>query len=63
VTRNEALKIAIGVCGGLPDSMYRRLKAIHIAPKLHQGMLTIRVFSVNETAPDQEPFIFTTDEL
>ena len=63
MTRDEAQWLAAFVRSGLPKSVEQRLKAIHVAPKLHQGMLTIRVFCVNQTAEDPEPFVFSADEF
>jgi len=40
-----------------------RLKAIHVSEHLHQGMLTIRVFMVPNTAPDPEVAIVTSEEI
>jgi len=63
MTRNEALDLAGKVRDGLPYGIRQRLKAIHVSPHLHQGHTTIRVFTVNQTADDPEPYIFTVDEL
>ena len=63
MTREEGRELAGRVRDALPWATRQRLKAIHVAPHLHQGMLTIRVFTVNETAPDPDPFVFLTEEL
>lgn len=63
MTRDEAKWLASFVRAGLPKSMETRLKAIHIAPHLHEGHTTIRVFTVPKTADDPEPFVFAADEL
>jgi hypothetical protein len=34
-----------------------------VIPRLHKGMLTIRVYFKNSTAPDPEPYIFTAEEI
>lgn len=41
----------------------QRLKAIDVCPRLHQGMLTIRVYAVAQTAEDPPPFVFKSEEL
>ena len=63
MTREEAHELAGRVRDGLPGSMRQRLKAIHVAPKLHQGMLTIRVYAISQTAEEPEAFIFAAQEL
>ena len=63
MTRDEAKQLAGFVRSGLPKSMEQRLKAIHVAPKLHQGMLTIRVFMVSQAAEEPEFFVFAADEI
>lgn len=63
VTNNEAKVIANAVRAALPDSQRRRLKAIHLQTRLHDAMITIRVFMYNVTAPDPEAYVFGVDEL
>ena len=63
MTRDEALELAGKVRDGLPWAMRQRLKAIHVAPKLHQGMLTIRVYAINQTAEEPESFVFAAEDL
>lgn len=63
MTTQEARELAAAVRDRLPMAMRQRVKAIHVIPRLHQGMLTIRVFAVNRTAEDPEPFIFGAEEL
>ena len=63
LTRDEAVKLARGIRDALPESYRQRLKAIHVAPRLHAGMTTIRVFTVNVTADDPAPYIFSVDDL
>lgn len=63
MTYDEAMKLACAVRDALPESVRVRLKAIDVAPKLHQGMITLRVYAVNQTAPDPTPFIFRVEEL
>ena len=38
----------------LPEEDLARFKAIDLAPKLHQGMLTLRLYFRNTTAPDPD---------
>jgi hypothetical protein len=47
----------------MPHDMAWRVKSIDVCPKLHQGMLTIRVYMKNVTAEDPEPFIFPVEEI
>lgn len=63
MTRDEALVFARGVRDALPWSYRQRLKAIHIAPRLHQAMTTVRIFTTTVTADDAEPHVFGADEL
>ena len=63
MTRDEAKTLALNVQDALPESYRQRLKAIHIVPRLHAGMTTIRVFTVNVTADDPAPYIFSVDDL
>ena len=63
MTREEGHDLACAVRSGLPGRMMIRLKSIHVAPKLHSGHLTIRIFMVPQTAEDPEPFVFAADEL
>lgn len=63
MNRADANKIAYAVANALTDYQQRRLKAIHIHPRLHDGMLTIRVHMANQAADEPEFFIFSADEL
>jgi stage III sporulation protein SpoIIIAA len=63
MTRDEAQQIAAGVRDHLSMGVRQRLKAIDVCPKLHQGMLTIRVYAHNQTAEDPPPFVFLAEEL
>jgi hypothetical protein len=63
MTRDEALAFARGVRDALPWSYRQRLKAIHIAPRLHQAMTTVRIFTTTVTAGDDEPYIFAPEDL
>lgn len=47
----------------MPMEMRQRLKSIDVLPKLHSGMLTIRVYCVNKTAEEPESYIFKNEEL
>jgi hypothetical protein len=58
---NETL--ARGVFMSPTPSQMKRLKSIHVVRRLHEGMLTIRVFFVNVTKEDPEPSIFTREDL
>lgn len=63
MTRQEAQSIAQGVRDHLPMGARQRLKAIDVCPKLHSGMLTIRVYMTNQTAEEPEAFIFKAEEI
>ena len=63
MTRDEAKWLAAFVRSGLPKSMEQRLKAIHIHPHAHEGHTTVRIFTVPRAIEDQEPFVFSADEL
>jgi hypothetical protein len=63
MTQPEAHLLACKVRDGLPMPLRQRLKAIDVCPRLHQGMLTIRVYAVAQTAEDPPPFVFTAEEL
>lgn len=63
MTEAEAKDLARGVRDSLPWSYRQRLKAIHITPRLHAAMTTIRIFTVSVTAQDPEPFVFAADDL
>ena len=63
LTERSARRLAIWVRDGLTPTMRQNLKAIHIAPRLHNGHLTIRVFMVPQIAEDPEPFIFGAENL
>jgi hypothetical protein len=40
-----------------------RLKAIDVVPKLHDGMLTIRVYMTTKTADEPTAHIFKAEEI
>ncbi len=63
MTRQEAHQIAQGIRDHLPMSQRQRLKAIDVIPKLHDGMLTIRVYMTNKTADEPEAHIFRAEEI
>lgn len=63
MTRTEAQQIAAAVRDNLPPSSRQRLKAIDVIPKLHDGMLTIRVYMVNKTADEPDVHIFKREEI
>lgn len=63
MTREQAQVIAEAVVDALPPGDADRLKALDVCPKLHQGMLTIRVYFTNKTAEDPEPYIFKAEEI
>lgn len=63
LSEGEAKVLAWGVINALPVRMRQQFKAVHIVPRLHSGMMTVRVFCVNQTAEDPEPFIFTLEDL
>ena len=59
----EARQIAKSVFTVLNMDSQSRLKGIDVIPRLHRGMLTIRIYFVNQVADDPEPFIFKKEEL
>lgn len=61
--KEQAHEIARGVRDCLPMQMRQRLKAIDVCPKLHNGMLTIRVYMVNVTADEPAAFTFLPEEI
>lgn len=63
MTHTEGVAVGRAIKWQLPPEMRRRLKAIHIDQKLHQGHLTIRCFFIAQIAGDPEPIILTTEEL
>ena len=63
MNREDAGRIANAVANALTDFQQRRLKAIHVHPRLHDGMLTIRVHMTNQAAEEPELFIFPAEEL
>jgi len=63
MTHVEARALARGIVDHLPIRDIPRLKGMDVCPRLHQGMLTIRVYFTNSTAPDPDPYIFKADEI
>lgn len=63
MTRDEAHYLAQGIRDHLPMSKRQRLKSIDVCPKLHDGMLTIRVYMTNKTAEEPEAHIFKAEEI
>ena len=63
MTRDEAHYLAQGVRDHMPVPARQRLKSIDVCPKLHDGMLTIRIYMVNKTAEEPEAFIFKSEEI
>lgn len=63
MTRAEANRIASAIKENLPESERGRLKAIHIMPKLHSGMLTIRLHMYSWDTEEPEAHIFTNEEI
>lgn len=61
--KEEARALAQAVRDTLPHRMRTRLKAIHVAPRLHSGHLTLRVFMTTVTADDPPEYIFACEEL
>ena len=62
-TKSYARDIATVIREALTDDQRRRLKSIHIHTRIHDGMMTIRVFMKNSTADDPEPYIFHAEDL
>ena len=63
MTREDAWTLAHFITLAMPEEDVARLKAMDVIPRLHKGMLTIRVYFKNSTAPDPEPYIFTAEEI
>jgi len=63
MTRSEAQNVAAAAVAQLSPEARLRFKAVDVIPRLHQGMLTIRLYFFNHTAPDPEPYIFTAEEI
>ena len=63
MTQDEARELAGSVRDGLPMRMRQRLKAVHVAERLHNGHLTLRVFMVPLAAEDPEVWIFADNEI
>lgn len=63
MTYEEARRIAQAVFQSLTFAECSRLKSVDVIPRLHRGMLTIRIYFVNQVADDPEPFIFKKEEL
>ena len=63
MTPREAQRIAHILFHALSIDQMRRVKAIHVVPRLHDAMLTIRVFMVNKSGEDNEPYVFNREEL
>jgi len=63
MNRDQAELIARVVKMALASEARHRLKSIDVCPKLHEGMLTIRVYMVNKTAEEPEAHIFKAEEI
>ena len=63
MTQAEAAAIAKAIKGTLPQRDRDDLKAIHVMPKLHNGMLTIRLHFYSRAADEPEAFIFADKEI
>ncbi len=63
MTRKEAHRIASGIRDALSMDQLARLKAIDVCPKLHDGMMTIRVYMTHRTAEEPEAHIFRSEEI
>ena len=63
MTRTDAAEIAAAVRDALSPNQRTRLKAIHVNPRLHDGMLTIRVFMTSEAAAEPEHYVFEREIL
>lgn len=63
LSREEGRQLAGAMRDGLPMRMRQRLKAVHVVARLHEGMTTVRIFTVPETAADPETYIYTSDEI
>jgi len=63
MTRQEAKVLAEQIASHLPESLRKRLKSIDILPRLHNGMLTIRVYCISQSADEPESFIFLSEEI
>ena len=63
MTRTDARNIARAIALNLSPDQISRLKAIEVNPKLHDSMLTIRVYMRNRTADEPVPHIFNAEEI
>lgn len=63
MTRSEAIDVAAGAVYMLPHEARVRLKAVDVVPRLHQGMLTVRLYFRNVTAEDPESYTFKAEEV
>jgi len=63
MNRDQARRIGKAILAAMPHDMAWRVKAMDVAPKLHQGMMTIRIYMKNVSAPEPEVYIFKEEEL
>lgn len=63
LTREEGRVLAGRVRDGLPMRMRQRLKAVHVVARLNEGITTVRVFTVPESAADPESYIYGAEEI
>jgi len=63
MTAFEARAIASALKHVLLPSVGKRMKAIHVIPRLHEGVLTIRVFSVPHTAEEPASYMYNAEEI
>jgi hypothetical protein len=61
VTVDEAHKVAKAIMLALPGRM--RVKAVHVHPRNHEGVLNIRVFAYPTSPDEPEAYIFTSEEV
>jgi len=62
-TREQAREVAKAIVAKLTADDRRRFKAIDVLPRLHAGMLTIRLYFVNQQAGEPESFLFPREEI
>jgi hypothetical protein len=63
VTREQAKQVAQAILNELTLDQRRRFKAVDILPRLHSGMLTIRLYFINKAAEEPESYQFPREEL
>jgi hypothetical protein len=63
MTRDNAHGICCAIVQHLDTMDRARLKSIHVVTRLHDGMITFRLYFVSQPHEDPAPFIFDEREL